>query len=238
MPVWRSIPGLSAERSMVLKFSIRLLACRRFGSGEAKIAIAPLRLPTRSSITVICTHLSENIKKYAPEFPGRQETRRLLGALAETHPKKVEEVAPKVLSLGETEQVLLNLLRERVPIRDLATILEAITNVGVVTHDVNALTETARSALARTISSNLANENRKLSVVAPDPHLETQIAERFGLLGGSGDQKIEPEFGKQLPKKIEAAGQSGVMSQAIVLCSTRFYRTPENLRNGSCLFYM
>jgi len=170
--------------------------------------------------TVVCTHLSENIKQYAPELLGRQETRKLLDTLAETHPKTVEEATPKVLSLGETQRVLQNLLRERVPIRDLATILEAITDVGVVTHDVNALTEAARSALARTISGNLANENGELSVVTLDPHLETQIAERFGLLGGAGDQKIEPEFGKQLLEKIEAACQSGVMSQPIVLCST------------------
>jgi len=170
--------------------------------------------------TVICTHLSENIKKYAPELLGRQETRRLLDALAETHPKTVEEATPKVLSLGETQRVLQNLLSERVPIRDLATILEAIADVGIVTHDVNALTEAARSALARTISANLANESGELSVVTLDPHLETQIAERFGLLGGASEQTIEPEFGKQLLEKIEAACQSAVMSQPIVLCSS------------------
>ena len=170
--------------------------------------------------TVICTHLSENIKKYAPELLGRQETRRLLDALAETHPKTVEEATPKVLSLGETQRVLQNLLSEKVPIRDLATILESITDVGIVTRDVNALTEAARSSLARTISGNLANESGELSVVTLDPHLETQIAERFGLLGGTSEQTIEPEFGKQLLEKIESACQSAVMSQPVVLCSS------------------
>jgi flagellar biosynthesis protein FlhA len=170
--------------------------------------------------TVICTHLSEVIKRFAHELLGRQETRQLLDTLAESHPKTVEEATPKVLSLGETQRVLQNLLRERVPIRDLATILEAITDVGLVTRDVNTLTETARGALARTISASLSNESGELSVLTLDPRLENQIAERLGLLGGSSQQMIDPEFGKQLLEKIERCCQAAVMSQPIVLCSS------------------
>jgi len=170
--------------------------------------------------TVICTHLAEIIKRHAHELLGRQETRALLDTLAETHPKTVEEATPKVLSLGEVQRVLQNLLRERVPIRDLATILEAITDVGVVTRDVNALTEAARAALARTISGSLANENGELTVLTLDPRLETQFAERLGLLGGASAQVIEPEFGKQILEKIETACRAAVMSQPVVLCSS------------------
>lgn len=170
--------------------------------------------------TVICTHLAELIRNFAHELLGRQETRQLLDALAESHPKTVEEATPKVLALGETQRVLQNLLREKVPIRDLATILEAITDVGVVTHDVNALTEAARSSLARTISSSLANESGEVSVLSLDPRLETQIAERLGLLGGTNNQAIDPEFGKQLLEKIETACRAAVMSQPVVLCSS------------------
>jgi flagellar biosynthesis protein FlhA len=170
--------------------------------------------------TVVCTHLAEIIRTYAHELLGRQETRTLLDTLAETHPKTVEEATPKVLSLGETQRVLQNLLRERVPIRDLATILEAITDVGVVTRDVNALTEAARGSLARTISGSLANESGELTVLTLDPRLETQLAERLGLLGGSTQQAIEPEFGRQLLEKIETACRAAVMSQPVVLCSS------------------
>ncbi len=95
-----------------------------------------------------------------------------------------------------------------------------ITDVGVVTRDVNALTEAARAALARTICSNLASDNGELSVVTLDPVLENQIAERLGLLGGNTEQAIEPEFGKMLLEKIEAACQAAVMSQPVVLCSS------------------
>ncbi|MEP6850013.1 MAG: flagellar biosynthesis protein FlhA, partial [Acidobacteriota bacterium] len=170
--------------------------------------------------TIVCTHLAEIIKVYANELLGRQETKTLLDALAETHPKTVEEATPKVLSLGEVQRVLQNLLRERVPIRDLATILEAITDVGVVTRDVNALTEAARVALARTICGSLSNESGELTVLTLDPRLETQLAERLGLLGGASHQVIEPEFGKQLLEKIETACRAAVMSQPIVLCSS------------------
>jgi flagellar biosynthesis protein FlhA len=169
--------------------------------------------------TVVCTHLSEIIKRHAPELLGRQETRSLLDTLAETHPRTVEEATPKVLSLGEVQRVLQNLLRERVPIRDLATILEAVTDAGSLTHDVNALTESARAALSRTISGGLANESGDLPVLTLDPRLEHQLADRLGLLGSQSSQAIEPEFGRMILEKIEAAAQAAVLSQPIVLCS-------------------
>ncbi|MER3427147.1 MAG: flagellar biosynthesis protein FlhA [Pyrinomonas sp.] len=169
--------------------------------------------------TVICTHLSEVIKRHAPELLGRQETRALLDILAETHPKTVEEATPKVLSLGEVQRVLQNLLRERVPIRDLATILEAITDAGSLTRDVNALTEAARAALARTISAHLANENGELAVLTLDPHLERQFAERLGLHAGAPTPAIDPDFGRMLLEKIEAAVQAAVLQQPVLLCS-------------------
>jgi flagellar biosynthesis protein FlhA len=171
--------------------------------------------------TVICTHLAEIIKRNAPELLGRQETRALLDLLAESHPRTVEEATPKVLSLGEVQRVLQNLLRERVPIRDLSTILESIADAGSLTHDVNALTEVARVALARTISGNLANERGELTVLSLDPLLEQQLADRLGLLGGAPTQAIEPEFGRMILEKIEAAAQAAVLSQPVLLCSAQ-----------------
>ena len=171
--------------------------------------------------TVICTHLAEIIKRNAPELLGRQETRALLDLLAESHPRTVEEATPKVLSLGEVQRVLQNLLRERVPIRDLTTILESIADAGSLTHDVNALTEAARIALARTISGGLANERGELTVLSLDPVLEQQLADRLGLLGGAPTHAIEPEFGRMILEKIEAAAQAAVLSQPVLLCSAQ-----------------
>jgi flagellar biosynthesis protein FlhA len=169
--------------------------------------------------TVICTHLAEIIKRNAPELLGRQETRALLDLLAETHPRTVEEATPKVLSLGEVQRVLQNLLRERVPIRDLSTILESIADAGSLTHDVNTLTEAARVSLARTISGSLANDRGELVILSLDPMLEHQFSDRLGLLGGAPTQAIEPEFGRMMLEKIEAATQAAVLSHPVVLCS-------------------
>ena len=170
--------------------------------------------------TVVCTHLSEIIKRHAPELLGRQETKALLDTLGETHPKTVEEATPKVLGLGEVQRVLQTLLRERVPIRDLATILEAITDAGSLSRDVNTLAEAARTALARTICAGLSNEQGELVVLTLDPKLEREFADRLGLLGGAPTQAIEPEFGRKILEKIETAIQAAILSQPVILCSS------------------
>jgi flagellar biosynthesis protein FlhA len=169
--------------------------------------------------TVLCTHVSEIIKRHAPELLGRQETKALLDALAETHPKTVEECTPKVLGLGEVQRVLQTLLRERVPVRDLATILEAITDAGMLARDVNSLAEAARAALSRTICASLANEQGELVVLTLDPRLEHEFASRLGLAGGAPTQAIDPDFGRSILEKIEAAAQAAVLPQPVVLCS-------------------
>ncbi len=171
------------------------------------------------AITIICTHLAEVIKENAADILGRQETRSLLDELAKTHPKTVEEATPKVLSLGEVQRVLQNLLRERVPIRDLATILETIADAGTLTRDVNLLTEAARSALSRTICTRLANEHGELAVLTLDPRFEQVLAERMGLLNNTPTPVIEPEYARSLLEKIEMAVQTAVLSQPVVLCS-------------------
>lgn len=170
--------------------------------------------------TVVCTHLSEIIRRFAPELLGRQETKQLLDTLAETHPKTVEECTPKVLTLGEVQRVLQNLLRERVPVRDLATILEAITDAGMLSRDVNTLTEMARQALARTICSGLSNENNELVVLALDPKIEQEFAGRLGGSGSALTQAVDPEFGRSLLEKIETAVQAAVLSTPVILCSS------------------
>lgn len=171
-------------------------------------------------ITIICTHLAEVIKENAAELLGRQETRALLDELAKTHAKTVEEASPKVLSLGEVQRVLQGLLRERVPIRDLATILEVIADAGSVTRDVNLLTESARLSLSRTICARLANDNGELPVLTLDPRLEQQLAERLGLQGNAQMQAIEPEFARAILEKIETTAEAAVLSQPTVLCSS------------------
>ncbi|HHU69143.1 MAG TPA: flagellar biosynthesis protein FlhA [Thermoanaerobacterales bacterium] len=124
--------------------------------------------------SVIVTHLTEIIKKYSHELLGRQEVKILIDNIKETHPALIEELVPKVLSVGEIQKVLANLLREGLPIRDLITIFETLADFGETIKDTDILTEYVRQALSRTITSKYSVDN-KLKVIVLDPHLEEII---------------------------------------------------------------
>jgi len=125
--------------------------------------------------TLIGTHLAELIRKHAHELLGRAETRRLLDSLGESHPKLVEELVPKALSLGEVQKVLQQLLRERVSIRDLGTILEALVEASGQNRGLPALVESARQALGRRLTQPLLDPDGALRVFALEPALEEEL---------------------------------------------------------------
>jgi flagellar biosynthesis protein FlhA len=97
--------------------------------------------------TALSTHLSETIRSFLPDLLSRQQVKEMVDAVAQTSPKLVEELVPKLVSLGEIQRVLRQLLRERVPVRDLVTILEAIADAASVTKDVDAITEAVRASI-------------------------------------------------------------------------------------------
>ena len=127
--------------------------------------------------TVLVTHLTEFIKRHAADLLGRQEVRELLDAVKEKNPAAVEEVVPELLSLGEVQKVLQNLLAERVSIRDLVTVLEAMAEAARVSKDADYLTERTRQALARSITRQYAGRDDKLTVITLHPRLEQTLAE-------------------------------------------------------------
>jgi flagellar biosynthesis protein FlhA len=127
------------------------------------------------AVTVITTHLGELIRRHGWELLGRAETKRLMDTLNDTHPKLMEELVPKLLSLGEVGRVLEQLLRERVSIRDLGAILEALLEIAPVNKGLVALVETARQALGRRLVRPLLDAEGLLPVLLLDPALEEQI---------------------------------------------------------------
>jgi flagellar biosynthesis protein FlhA len=127
------------------------------------------------SVTVITTHLGELIRRHAFELLGRGETRRLLDSLNESHPKLLEELVPKLLTLGEVGKVLEQLLRERVSIRDLGAILEALVETAPVNKSPIALVEAARLALGRRLIQPLLDADGVLPVFLIDGALEEEI---------------------------------------------------------------
>jgi flagellar biosynthesis protein FlhA len=127
------------------------------------------------AVTVITTHLGELIRRNAWSLLGRAETKRLMDSLNESHPKLLEELVPKLLSLGEVGRVLEQLLRERVSIRDLGAILESMLETAPVNKGVVALVEAARQALGRRLIQPLLDGEGQLPVLLLDGALEEEI---------------------------------------------------------------
>lgn len=126
------------------------------------------------SVSVLATHLTEVIKAHAAEIIGRQEVQTLIDAVKQNNPAVVEELVPNLVSLGDIQKVLANLLRERVSIRDMVTILETLADYAPVTKDTEVLSEYVRHALARQISKQYVYNNA-LACLTVDPDLENTI---------------------------------------------------------------
>src|SRR5439155_11922115 len=122
--------------------------------------------------TALSTHVSETIRGFLPDLLSRQQTKELIDRVALTSPKVVEELVPKVVSVGDVQRVLRQLLRERVPIRDLVTILEAIADAASVSKDPEAITEAVRSAIGRTICRQYQTDRGELPAISLAPALE------------------------------------------------------------------
>jgi len=127
------------------------------------------------AVSVLATHLTEVIKQHADEILGRQETQNLIDNLKKTNQSLVDEVVPDLMTVGEIQKVLSNLLRERISIRDMATILEVLADYARATKDTEILTEYVRHAMARQITQQNV-QNGTLPCITLDPALENRIA--------------------------------------------------------------
>lgn len=171
--------------------------------------------------SAIATHLSELIKRHGHELLGRQEVQALLDEVGKAHPKLVEELIPTLVPLGTVVRVLGNLLKEGIPIRDLRSILEAVSDQATNTKDAEVLTEYARQALARTITKQYQAPDGSLQVITLDPRLDRSLAEQAAALPPGATLNLDPTFShklltglKQAAERVAARGQ-----QPIVLCS-------------------
>ena len=125
--------------------------------------------------TVLTTHLSELIKQHAPEMLGRPEVQHLLDTLKESSPRLVDDLIPNVITVTTLQKVMHNLLRERVPVRDLGRILEATADAAALTKDIGFITEYVRQAMGRVLTSPHLSETGELGVLVLDPSLEQTL---------------------------------------------------------------
>jgi len=171
--------------------------------------------------SVLATHLAEVVKQHAHELLTRQETKRLLDRLAESHPKLVEELVPKILSLGEVQKTLQQLLREQVSIRDLSTILETLLDLAPTNKNPVLLVEAARQALARALVQPLLSESGGLRVVTLDRSLEDELGRAFGGLVPAGTASLQPPFARRILDGLRRlAGEQVAVASPVLLCAT------------------
>ncbi|MZP30550.1 flagellar biosynthesis protein FlhA [Heliobacterium undosum] len=172
--------------------------------------------------SVIATHLTEVIKTHAHEILGRQDVQTLVDHVKQTHPAVVSELIPDLLSLGDVQKILAGLLKERVPIRDLVTIMETMADHARITKDPDVLIEYARQALARQIvKPYLVPGTNELAVISLDPSLENRIREAIQQTEHGTYLAIDPMDAQRilssLSSEVERVSQIGY--QPVVLCA-------------------
>lgn len=172
--------------------------------------------------TVVVTHLTELIRRHAYELLGRQEVQVLLDGLARTHPKVVEELVPQTLTLGGVQKVLQNLVREKVSIRDILTIVETLADHGPTTKDPQMLTEHVRQALGRGIVHRFLTPDRVLPLVTLSPQLERRVADAVQRTDEGTYLALEPSIAHSIVAKLAAFGDQFALrnSQPVLLCSS------------------
>lgn len=171
--------------------------------------------------TVVTTHLTEIVKAHADELLGRQEVQSLIDNLAKTHPRVIEELIPKVVSAGTLHRVLQRLLRERISIRDLLTVLETLADYAPLTKNLDILTGYVRQALARTITKQYRDGEGGITVVMLSPEIEDKISQSVQHTEYESYLSVDPNWVQKVVRGVQkflgTFASRGL--QPIVLCS-------------------
>ena len=182
------------------------------------------------TVTAISTHLAEMIRQHAHELLGRAETKRLLDTLNESHPKLVEELVPKILTLGEVQKVLQQLLREQVSIRDLGSILDVLIETAATNKSTPHIVEAVRQSLGRRIVQPLLESDGTLRVLQIDPAMEDEmLASLQGEIGSrlltEGRAQQTPWLKRFVDSVKQLIGPHPYMALPVLLCPSpaRFY---------------
>ena len=171
--------------------------------------------------SVIVTHLREVLRNYGYELLGKQETQRLLDNLAKTHPRVVDDLVPNLLNLSQVQKVLQNLLRERVSIKDLQTILETLAEYANITKDPDILTEYARQSLSRQITKSVQNPDGSISAILLDPLVERTLIESLQTTQQGINFAVDPMLMEKIAEKIKKIADEATIKgyQPVLICS-------------------
>jgi flagellar biosynthesis protein FlhA len=168
--------------------------------------------------TALSTHLSETIRTFLPDLLSRQQTKEMLDRVGQTSPKLIEELVPKVVSTGEIQRLLKQLLRERVPIRDLTTILESMGDIAPITKDPDVMNEAVRAALGRAICRQHQNDRGELPTISFAPSLEERLLQSIVRTEQGAVLALDPHEAQNLASRIARALETAV-AQPVLLCT-------------------
>jgi flagellar biosynthesis protein FlhA len=172
---------------------------------------------------MIATHLTEIVRTYAAELLSRQDVQALLDNVKITNSAVVDELIPQILSIGEVQKVLQNLLRERVPIRDMVTILETLADFGSRTKETEQLAELVRASIARTITRQLVDEAGVLHVITFEPLLEQKLQENVQTTAMGNSLAMDPRDAEMLIKSVQGEAERAITAghTPVLLCSNQ-----------------
>ena len=172
---------------------------------------------------VITTHLAELVKTHAPELISRQDVQVLIEEARKLNAAAVGELIPEILGVSDVQKVLQHLLRERIPIRDMVTIIETLADFAPKTKDVEQLGEIVRSAISRTITRQYLDPENKLCCLTLDPALERKLADKVNVTSMGNalvlDSILQAELVQSLKSEYERATMMGY--QPVLLCGSQ-----------------
>ncbi len=160
--------------------------------------------------TVVATHLTEVFRRNLHEFLGRQEVQDLVTNLSKRAPKAVDNLIPGVLPLGVVQKVLQNLVREGVSIRDMMTIVEALSDYGPAVQDPGMLTEYVRARMGRTIVKGYMGSDGALPILTLSADIDTTLSSSLRTTDGGGYLALEPGMAQQIIRSISTAQENAV----------------------------
>jgi len=198
-------------------FGLKALWILPHHRSEAQMAGYTVVEPT----AVMATHLSETIKAHAADILGRQEVQTVIDQVKQKHPAVVDELIPSQMTIGGVQKVLQRLLRERVSIRDMVTILEALADHAPLTKDVDTLVERVRESLGRGITEQYRDEKGQLAVISLDPELEQELIQSLSANDGLPRLALPTVRARQVLDRLSQAVTAAVKTaaQPVLLCS-------------------
>ena len=194
--------------------------------------------------SIIATHLTEIIRSHLADLLTRQDVQNLINNVKDANETLISELVPKMLSVGEIEKVLQNLLAEGISIRDLVTIFETLADYATTTHDTDVLTEYVRQSLKRAISNQYFFSNETTSVITLDPKVEQEIMNAVKQTEQGSYLALDPEYTQKLMislkeemSKLEELGRTPIIITSPIVRMYFKRLTEEQFKNLHVLSY-